>query len=185
MDLCRGQALEAELCGDLSCPVETYLTMIGLKTGALFRGACQAGARLGGGTQHQRRSISAFAEHLGLAFQMHDDLLPYVSDEYATGKSGFSDTVNARPTFPVLLGYGSGSARVRKGFESALSGRLPAVDAFWVLRDLVVSTGALDAARVEATAQAELAKKWLGELPQTPASAVLAAIADQSVNRDR
>jgi geranylgeranyl pyrophosphate synthase len=185
VDLCRGQTMEAELCGDLSCGLDAYLAMIGLKTGALFRGACQTGVILGGGTAPQEQAITGYAEHLGLAFQMHDDLLPHLSDTAATGKSSLSDVANARPTFPILLGYRMAGTRDRRRLELALSGDLSPSESMEVAGTALTATGALDAAREQAAAQAALAKERLGELPSTAASAVLAAVADRAVDRDR
>ncbi|MYU17376.1 polyprenyl synthetase family protein, partial [Streptomyces sp. SID8361] len=69
--------------------------------------------------------------------------------------------------------------------EAALGGALPAADALRTVHELLETTGALDAARDRATAQADLAKSCLAELPRSRATAVLAAVADLSVSRDR
>ncbi|MFE9062378.1 polyprenyl synthetase family protein [Streptomyces violaceusniger] len=185
VDLCRGQAMEGELRGDLGCGLDRYLTMSSLKTGALFRAACRGGAILGGGTPAQQHALTAYAEHLGLAFQMHDDLLPYTSDPRTTGKSALSDIAAARPTFPVLLCHAMAGAPGRARLEAALGGALPAADALRTVHELLETTGALDAARDQATAQADRAKSCLAELPRSRATAVLAAVADLSVSRDR
>ncbi|GAA1692258.1 polyprenyl synthetase family protein [Streptomyces yatensis] len=185
VDLCRGQAMEGELRGDLGCGLDRYLTMSSLKTGALFRAACRGGAILAGGTPAQQHALTAYAEHLGLAFQMHDDLLPYTSDPRTTGKSALSDIAAARPTFPVLLCHAMAGATGRARLEAALGGALPAADALRTVRELLETTGALDAARDQATAQADRATSCLAELPRSRATAVLAAVADLSVSRDR
>ncbi|ATL80469.1 polyprenyl synthetase family protein [Streptomyces malaysiensis subsp. malaysiensis] len=185
VDLCRGQAMEAELRGDLGCGLDRYVTMTALKTGALFRAACRGGAILGGGSPAQRHALTAYAEHLGSAFQMHDDLLPYTSDSRTTGKSALSDIAAARPTFPVLLCHAMAGAPARARLEAALGGALPAADALRTVHELLETTGALDAARDRAMAQADLAKSCLAELPRSRATAVLAAVADLSVSRDR
>ncbi|MEV6127753.1 polyprenyl synthetase family protein [Streptomyces violaceusniger] len=185
VDLCRGQAMEGELRADLGCGLDRYLTMSSLKTGALFRAACRGGAILGGGTPAQQHALTAYAEHLGLAFQMHDDLLPYTSDPRTTGKSALSDIAAARPTFPVLLCHAMAGAPGRARLEAALGGALPAADALRTVHELLETTGALDAARDQATAQADRAKSCLAELPRARATAVLAAVADLSVSRDR
>lgn len=185
VDLCRGQAMEAELRGDLGCGLDRYVTMTALKTGALFRAACRGGAILGGGSPAQRHALTAYAEHLGSAFQMHDDLLPYTSDSRTTGKSALSDIAAARPTFPVLLCHAMAGAPARARLEAALGGALPAADALRTVHELLETTGALDAARDRAMAQADRAKSCLAELPRSRATAVLAAVADLSVSRDR
>lgn len=185
VDLCRGQAMEGELRGDLGCGLDRYLTMSALKTGALFRAACRGGAILGGGSPAQQHALTSYAEHLGLAFQMHDDLLPYTSDSRTTGKSALSDIAAARPTFPVLLCHAMAGAPARARLEAALGGALPPADALRTVHELLETTGALTAARDRATAQADRAKSCLELLPCTRATAVLAAVADLSVSRDR
>ncbi|TMU99599.1 polyprenyl synthetase family protein [Streptomyces sp. DASNCL29] len=185
VDLCRGQAMEGELRGDLGCGLDRYLTMSALKTGALFRAACRGGAILGGGSPAQQQALTSYAEHLGLAFQMHDDLLPYTSDSRTTGKSALSDIAAARPTFPVLLCHAMAGAPARARLEAALGGALPVADALRTVHELLETTGALTAARDRATAQADRAKSCLEQLPRSRATAVLAAVADLSVSRDR
>ncbi|EXU62997.1 dimethylallyltranstransferase [Streptomyces sp. PRh5] len=185
VDLCRGQAMEGELRGDLGCGLDRYLAMSALKTGALFRAACRGGAILGGGSPAHQQALTSYAEHLGLAFQMHDDLLPYTSDSRTTGKSALSDIAAARPTFPVLLCHAMAGAPARARLEAALGGALPAADALRTVHELLETTGALTAARDRATAQADRAKSCLERLPRSRATAVLAAVADLSVSRDR
>jgi len=187
-DLCRGQVQEALLVppgpGVAGSGLDAYLEMASLKTGALFRGACRAGALLGGGSPAQADVVTAFAEHAGLAFQMYDDLLPFLADPAVTGKPGTSDAANLRPTYPVLLAHREGSAADRRGVERALSGELRPEAAHDALREAVVSSGALDLAVAGAREEAVRAKADLGALPVADAAGLLATIADLAVNRD-
>jgi geranylgeranyl diphosphate synthase type I len=184
-NVCRGQAKEAELAGDPASPIADYEAMIALKTGALFRGVCRAGAILGGAGPEHTEAITRFAEHLGLAFQMYDDLLPYLWDTENTGKPNISDIVNLRPTFPVLLGYEAAGERDRSRFAEALSGRMPTADAYELVRELVASTGAVHRARARAEAEAALAREQLADLPGADGAGLLATVAELSINRDR
>ncbi|GAA1991201.1 polyprenyl synthetase family protein [Amycolatopsis minnesotensis] len=184
-DLCRGQVQEAMLdtealaAGADHC-LDAYLEMAALKTGALFRGACRAGALLGGGGPAEVSAITGFAEHAGLAFQMHDDLLPFLADSAVTGKPGSSDAANLRLTFPVLLAHREG-ARV----DRVLRGAAPPGETFAALREAVTATGAVELARARAVEEAELAVAELGALPRTEAAALLGVIAEVAVRRDR
>lgn len=184
-DVCRGQAREAELVGDPACPITDYEQMIALKTGALFRGACRAGAILGSGSPDQVEAITRYAEHLGVAFQIYDDLLPYLADADHTGKPSTSDVSNLRPTFPVLTGYRSATPEDRRLFTEALSGRLPAEDAYRLVCELLDRTGALAAGRDRATAEIALARENLSGLPGAAGVDLLGAIAALSIERDR
>ncbi|BBB01324.1 putative polyprenyl synthetase [Actinacidiphila reveromycinica] len=184
-DVCRGQAKEAELTSDPATALADYEAMIALKTGALFRGVCRAGALLGGAAPEPAAALTRFAEHLGLAFQMYDDLLPYLWDSGSTGKPDTSDTENLRPTFPVLLGYQAAGRRDRERFARALSGRMPAQEAYALVRELLEATGALDRGRARAEAEAARAKEQLAGLPGSEGVELLTVVADLSTDRDR
>jgi geranylgeranyl pyrophosphate synthase len=184
-DVCRGQVRESELIRDPSCPISDYEDMIALKTGALFRGACHAGAILGGAGAEQAEQLVGYAEHLGVAFQIYDDLLPYLAGPETTGKPHDSDVDNLRPTFPVLLGHQSASRAERQRFAEALSGRLPAREAYPLMRELLAATGAIHRSRARAEAEIALAKAKLAGLPGAAGVELLSAIADLSVDRDR
>ena len=184
-DVCRGQAREAELASDPSCPITDYEAMIALKTGALFRGACRAGAILGGGTPGQVEAITSYAEHLGIAFQIYDDLLPYLAESATTGKPKTSDVANLRPTYPVLLGYHNATPAQRRRFTEALSGTLPLETAYSSMRDLLTTTKALHQSRTRAATEITLARESLLGLPGPTGVGLLTAVAELSIDRDR
>lgn len=184
-DVCRGQAREAELVGDLACEISDYEQMVALKTGALFRGACRVGAILGGGSPEQVAAITRYAEHLGVAFQIYDDLLPYLTDTDHTGKPKTSDIGNLRPTFPVLTGYRSATHTDRRRFAEALSGRLPTEEAYRLMGELLDRTGAIATSRARAMAEIAAARADLTGLPGAAGVELLSDIAEASINRDR
>ncbi|SMB94896.1 farnesyl-diphosphate synthase [Desulfonispora thiosulfatigenes DSM 11270] len=74
------------------------------KTAALIKTSVRAGAILGGGTKEQIDALTTYAENLGLAFQITDDLLDVFGDETIVGKNIGSDDKNNKATFPKLLG---------------------------------------------------------------------------------
>ena len=74
------------------------------KTGDLILAACQMGAVLGGGSETQIQSAGEFALHLGLAFQIRDDILDCVGDKEELGKPIGSDVQNGKSTFVTLFG---------------------------------------------------------------------------------
>lgn len=74
------------------------------KTAALFKAALRAGAILAGGGENQLAALSAYAEHMGLAFQITDDILDVEGDQKATGKPVGSDVKRGKSTYPALYG---------------------------------------------------------------------------------
>ncbi|MEV0609878.1 polyprenyl synthetase family protein [Polymorphospora rubra] len=176
-DLCRGQVLEAGLAGDPTGPATTYLEMVRLKTGALFRAVCQIGALLGGADAERGRLLAGYGESVGIAFQIRDDLLAYTSDAAAIGKSTTSDLTNGRPTLPVLLAHQVGGPAQRRQLVEALTRGHADPAALAGVCEIVRDTGALAAAREVAAEHAGRAHKRLSTLDESAARDTLAAIA--------
>jgi geranylgeranyl diphosphate synthase type II len=75
-----------------------------LKTGALIRAACQIGAVAGGASEEEILKITQYADYLGLAFQIKDDILDVTAEESDLGKPTGSDEKNDKLTYVSLLG---------------------------------------------------------------------------------
>ncbi len=75
-----------------------------LKTGALIKAACKIGTVLAGAEEEKLKAAELYAEYLGLAFQIVDDILDIVGDEQKLGKPINSDAENEKTTFVVLFG---------------------------------------------------------------------------------
>ena len=104
--MCGGQYLDMEAEGRQ--PSLEELTLIhGQKTAALLRAACQIGVLCAGLRPDTDADLSAagdYAEHLGMAFQIRDDLLDAISTTETLGKPVGSDRANGKHTFVSLLG---------------------------------------------------------------------------------
>src|SRR5690554_4406803 len=75
-----------------------------LKTGELLIFAVEIGAYLAGAAQDQLKAIREFGHHIGLIFQIQDDILDIEGDEQKLGKAVGSDQENKKSTYPKLLG---------------------------------------------------------------------------------
>jgi geranylgeranyl diphosphate synthase type I len=85
------------------------LAMAVAKTGALVECACTLGAIYGGATVGQTHALGQFGLHLGIAFQLVDDLLGIWGDPDVTGKPAASDLINRKKTVPVVMALTSGT----------------------------------------------------------------------------
>lgn len=74
------------------------------KTGALIRVSMRVGARLAGATAAQLDALSEYGEHIGLAFQIVDDILDVVGDDDFMGKRSGMDRARKKSTYPALVG---------------------------------------------------------------------------------
>ena len=98
-----GQALDLE--AESTAPDEEgIITLQAMKTGALIRYACEAGAILGGATFAERERLAEFGSAIGLAFQLADDLLDLTADAAAMGKATGKDAAAGKATLPALHG---------------------------------------------------------------------------------
>ena len=106
VELISGEALDVELAAKKleDITVAEVLHMIDLKTGALFRCACELGAMaaLGYDKGHEFEHISDFAMYLGRAFQLQDDVLGTFGEESKLGKDIGSDLRERKPTVLLL-----------------------------------------------------------------------------------
>lgn len=96
------------------------------KTGALIRAAVRCGALLSRADSPALDALTAYAEHIGLAFQIADDILDVTGDEAALGKPVGSDAAKHKATYPAMLGLDE-SARLA---DEAMARALAALDAF-------------------------------------------------------
>ena len=101
--ICGGQQLDME--GEGTPRTEQELMEVHKrKTAALIRGACLMGVACGGGSEEQEQAAIEYAEALGLAFQIRDDMLDEVSTAEELGKPIGSDTEQGKTTFMTLFG---------------------------------------------------------------------------------
>ncbi|MFN4213646.1 polyprenyl synthetase family protein [Exiguobacterium sp.] len=91
-------------------PLETLQSIHERKTGALLVYALEAGAILADASESDREALKAFGQHLGIAFQIQDDILDVEGDEALIGKRVGSDEQNDKTTYPKLLGLDGAKA---------------------------------------------------------------------------
>jgi geranylgeranyl diphosphate synthase type I len=162
-DICRGQMLEEQVSGDLTCNQDVYLQVIRLKTASLFRGAMMCGAILGGGSDEQVAALTTYGEHLGILFQIVDDLLCYTGNFEILGKPLASDLKNRRLTLPIILAYQGGEPFIRDRIEYLFTGIGIRKGDYVELQHILEATSAIQAARIVAAEHAEKAKSVLHE----------------------
>lgn len=111
--ICGGQQLDME--GEGTPRTEHDLMEVHKrKTAALIRGACIMGVACGGGSEAQEQAAIDYAEALGLAFQIRDDMLDVISTEEELGKPIGSDDEQGKTTFMTLFGAEECEFRIQK-----------------------------------------------------------------------
>ncbi len=137
--MCGGQYLD--LADTLAEPDEGDLRRLNaLKTGALLAAACRMGALCGGASPAQLAAAEEYAQNLGMAFQIRDDVLDVTATAAELGKTVGSDAANGKTTFATLLSTEACDRLVASYTAdacAAVSGAFPR-DGFllWLARDL-------------------------------------------------
>ncbi|WP_461211496.1 polyprenyl synthetase family protein [Desulfocurvus sp. DL9XJH121] len=99
-----GQQMDMDLTGKTGVELRELQQMHALKTGALITASCLSGCILGGGDEADMQAAMQWGKHVGMAFQIADDILDVVGDEKELGKPVGSDQDQGKNTYPSLLG---------------------------------------------------------------------------------
>lgn len=158
-----------------------YLETITRKTAKLFESAGRLAAIVSGANHGTGSALARYGLHLGIAFQMVDDLLDYTQDADAMGKEQGDDLAEGKPTLPLIHALQQADeadgAVIRQAIENGERER------FARIVEIIEATGALAYTSRRAREEAQLAKSALADLPYSPYRTALEALADFSVAR--
>ncbi|HTA13482.1 MAG TPA: polyprenyl synthetase family protein, partial [Solirubrobacteraceae bacterium] len=177
--LAAGELLQREDAYAPDIAVERYLERCRLKTAALFEAACRLGALVAvQGTSALAAALGEFAEQIGLAFQLLDDVLDVSGPEQRTGKARGTDLLDGTVTLPLIL--------ARERDEQIASFDLTTLEGpeqAEALCERIAATGALEEAREQALAIVAEAKAALPGLLPEERYELLGLVADAVVER--
>ena len=125
MDLSNGELLQLETAHKADQSMTTYMNKISCKTASLFRASCAMGAIVGGSSPKVTELLADFGWHIGMAFQIYDDVLDIAGDKMALGKPVGTDLLEGTLTLPMIRAMENESvgALVRKAICGQLRGQ--------------------------------------------------------------
>jgi geranylgeranyl diphosphate synthase type I len=188
IDLIHGQSADMSFehrpyAGPGAVTAEEYGDMAARKTGALLGCAAAVGTLLGGGSPERADLMARMGRHLGIAFQVADDLLAISGDPEVTGKPLFNDLRQAKKTLPVIYALQNGAAPGRRLAEM-LAARPDDTETLRTAAGLVDTSGGRAYARRQAEHHLEQALALIAAAgPRVPAADDLTALAYFLVNR--
>lgn len=118
--LCHGQFLDLEYESRPRVSVAQYQEMVRGKTAALMEACLYIGGLVGGGDAVVLRHLRRMGQHLGLAFQIQDDVLDLWGEEAVTGKTA-SDMFRKKKTFPLVLALAGARGDARREIDGLLA----------------------------------------------------------------
>ena len=180
--IAEGEVLQLMNAGDPDTTQQRYLEVIHRKTAKLFESGAEVGAVLAGASPSQQRALADYGRHIGVAYQLIDDVLDYRSNPEERGKNLGDDLAEGKPTLPLIHALRlAPDLAVRDLIRGAIeNGGLAQLDRIVAA---IESTGALEYTRRLAQDEADKALMALQALPETPYKQGLAALARFAVER--
>lgn len=178
------EALQLERRGRFDPDRSIYLQVVRGKTAALFDWGLRAGAALGHLSVDVQATLGEVGAHLGLAFQLVDDVLDVEGDPEVTGKDTLQDLREGKLTWPIILAS-EASPSLKQEFVGLAQGHSQA-DVAKHASDVITkmrATGALQESRAYALEEAKAACRRLGHLPPGRARDALDLIVQSAVHR--
>jgi len=179
--IAEGEVLQLLNCHDAETTEIRYMDVVSRKTARLFEAAAQIGAVLGEQPEQIESALANYGRHLGIAFQLIDDVLDYSASPEDTGKNVGDDLAEGKPTLPLIHAIHKGTPNqaklIRKAIENGGHDNMQDVCA------IIESTGAIPYTAQAAKRQADLAIEALNPLPDSASKEALYGLAEFSVDR--
>lgn len=182
--LIKGAMFEIQKSRSVTMSEEDYYRVIADKTASLISACCELGALTVGASDPQRQAMRDFGEHLGVAFQIKDDLLDYEASSGILGKPALADVQDKKVTLPLILALKQADDGEGKRILKAVKKGIDKQKLAWVL-DFVQRYDGIARARERAEAIKQEAVDALAVLPDSPAKQSLIDLADFVVNRKK
>lgn len=177
-DLSRGEMFQIEKAASLDTTYDDYIRIISYKTASLFRTAMRTGARNSGAGKAQVEAVDSFALHLGLAFQMRDDILDY-SPSLAIGKPTGVDIRERKITLPLLGAFENAGAEARAELLGDVDN-----DRFDGVMGFVAENGGIEYAQAVLVRETALAVASLADFADSEAKDLLVRLAQSLCLRE-
>ncbi|HTO03418.1 MAG TPA: polyprenyl synthetase family protein, partial [Opitutus sp.] len=101
--VCSGEIVQTLRRGSTNVTLADYRRVIDLKTAELFRVSCLLGAQLSGSASVFAGAAASYGRHLGIAYQIYDDLADYFGEERKVGKTLGTDLASGKLTLPSII----------------------------------------------------------------------------------
>ena len=180
--IAEGEVRQLEAAHDVDASVANYLEIIEAKTAELFAAAAHVAGVAAGVSKDEEKALDTYGRHLGLAFQLVDDVLDYGGREAALGKSPGDDFREGKVTMPVAFALAGANKAERAFWVRCIGGKREAAD-FASAVQLISKHDALQQTLAQARGYADTAKAALMRFPKNECRDRLIDLADFVVER--
>jgi octaprenyl-diphosphate synthase len=165
--VCAGEIVQTLRRGSTNVTRADYQRIIDLKTAELFRVSCLLGAKLAGFAPAYVDAVSRFGRHLGIAYQIYDDLADFFGEEKRIGKTLGTDLASGKLTLPLLFLMERLPAGERAGLTGEILGQMPVQPALRLqqMGELGIFGDVASAVKAEVDAATAALQAWPDEAP--------------------
>ncbi|MFO7753694.1 MAG: polyprenyl synthetase family protein [Desulfobacteraceae bacterium] len=182
-EMAQGEIDQLDKKGRLDLSEKEYMDIINRKTAVLIRGACRSGAILAGAPEAEKTALSNYGYHLGIAFQMADDLLDYTADAETLGKNPGADLREGKLTLPLIKALETANADDKEAMERMIRAEKLTVDIFTNLVSMLDRYGGIEYTGKKAAAHVNSAKEAIEIFEDSGPKQLLTMLADYAVER--
>lgn len=170
--------------GDLALDERQYMEVIRRKTACLIQAACQVGALLAEAPNDHVQALAEYGYHLGVAFQLVDDMLDYMADSKVLGKATGADLREGKLTLPLICALNRATEEDRNHMERVISDGGRAQEEFDTILDLINKYGGMTHTTERAREHIDQAKTYLDIFEASKTRAILKDLADYVLARE-
>lgn len=180
-DFADGEISQAASLFDASVTLERYLEKSFFKTASLIAASCRGAAVFSECTEQEKTAMYEYGKHLGLAFQVVDDILDFTQSSEKLGKPQGQDLATGNLTAPVLFALQNPTTGPR--LLTLIESRFKKEGSLQEALALVSSGGGIDQARKLAREEADIALAQLDILPESESKDSMIAMVDYVLDR--
>jgi octaprenyl-diphosphate synthase len=180
----QGELHQLSRKGAVDLSEEEYRQIIQNKTAALIQGACRSGAIIADAPKEQEQAMADYGLNVGLAFQMADDLLDYISDSVELGKTIGADLREGKLTLPLIHTLAKADAGDAATIQKIVADEQFSDEDWQALKGLLDKYGGIEYTEKCATAHIQKAKAALDVFPDAGTKELLSLLADYTISRE-
>lgn len=181
----EGELIQLDRLGRQSITEADCMELVDRKTACLFSACAKLGAVAAGADTQLEEKLGEFAWNLGMAFQLIDDMLDFVSREATLGKPVGGDLKEGKVTLPLVYALESADAGERAAVEIVLRDRNYSAVGFDRIFDIVERHGGIQRTRERAAQFTDRARQIMAEFRDNPFQRAMLTLADLITERDR
>ena len=182
--IAKGEVMQLMNVGKLNTTLDQYMKVINYKTATLFEASTRSSAILAKKNETDINKLGDYGKHLGLAFQISDDILDFTAkNSDQIGKNIGDDLESGKITLPIIYGYKFSNSSDKKNIKRILKSKSKA--SFNELKDILIKTGAIDMSIKKANYHATVARKSISHLKSDNHKDLLLKLADFSISRKK